>query len=538
MTFAFPIWLLGLLPWTGLVAYLLRGGGQRAKVPFLRLWPRPGIAQKISRYRLPPVHILLIIIAALMAILAASGPTWTVGTRAVGALTIVIDRGITLSGDARYHDLITRCRKMLGPQAAVTLVPVPGQSTEVTSGSWVDTADHFPPAAIDTSSQLNIAAVDRLRQTSGPVVVLTDQPLDLSDPRLFVIRPVRPPENIAITLMAATLQPHPQVMVRLQNQSSEKTVQLRVQSGSNAIERDVHFDGSSATEFVDLPALGDVVSAEVETRNDDIPADDAAWLTRELPGITLDVASGAPAELQRMAAVFSRHRPSGHHVLLTDQDLPAGVEGAVIVPGNGDDLPSVPLTSTDSSLTTGVATWPGPAAKIKPPADFQIVVQRGGLPLVAIHQAVPRQLWVNLNLTTWSRTTDFVVFFSNLFEWFRGSRSDEFVSTSPKTLGPEWKRIDERQAPRDAMPGLWPGLYRSVDGRLVAINAPIAPLTFKADNETIAVPASVFPAAHVGISLMPLYCWISLIAACTSVAHWPRKDAGITVSRSAAVPSR
>ena len=41
MTWAAPLWLLGLLPWSAVVLYLLWGRRRRTDVPFLDLWQGP-----------------------------------------------------------------------------------------------------------------------------------------------------------------------------------------------------------------------------------------------------------------------------------------------------------------------------------------------------------------------------------------------------------------------------------------------------------------------------------------------------------------
>jgi hypothetical protein len=182
------------------------------------------------------------------------------------------------------------------------------------------------------------------------------------------------------------------------------------------------------------------------------------------------------------------------------------------------------LTTASDSLTAGVTAWPGRAIDADPPGGFRTLVRRNDHALVAVSESSPRQVWVNLDLREWSRTTDFVVFFGNVFESFRGGSGDQFVSSSPVSLGREWKRVDDGPAPSGVCPGLWPGLYRSDDGRLLAINAPVgAPAA-------VGKPAGDVPrpdpsrAIHGGVSLTPVVCWMALSAIVAAVFLLPRRN--------------
>jgi hypothetical protein len=372
---------------------------------------------------------------------------------------------------------------------------------------------------------------NRLTQSRGPVVVLTDQPVDYRNPRVIAVVPDRPVRNVGIALIAAGTEPHPQVMVRLKNDSPAKSVHLRVASGAAVVDRDVIFTGDSATIFVDLPALADTVTAEIVS-DDDIPADNIARLTRQHTGITLDVAGGVAPEVRRLADVFNRNRPGGRHLLLSD--LPTPGQGVQVVGGAGGDETLVALTTRENPLTTGVSAWPGPATDAKPPTDFRVIVERGGRPMVAVHESSPRQIWTNLDLSKWSRTTDFVVFFGNVFESFRADGGDDFVSSPPVPLGTEWKRVDDRAVPANVPLGLWPGLYQSDDGRMLAINAPVE------WSKGMGGPSSVDPdlvlvhSRQGRVSLIPVTCDFALMSIFGALFVWPRR--GNVIHRSVGLP--
>src|SRR3954469_22310967 len=97
MTFLTPWWLLALIPWVGLVLWLLAGQRQRVGVPFLELWGGPISGSPIKRRIQPPPTALACAIAALLiAILAVAAPVIHTGSRGP-AITIIVDRGITVS---------------------------------------------------------------------------------------------------------------------------------------------------------------------------------------------------------------------------------------------------------------------------------------------------------------------------------------------------------------------------------------------------------------------------------------------------------
>src|SRR5262249_6520356 len=97
MTFASPLWLLGLIPWIGVVVWLLSGRHERTSVPFINLWrgseAKPRVRAKV---RVPPFALSCLMLSTLLAILAAAQPRVTAIPYTSGpAITIIVDRGIT-----------------------------------------------------------------------------------------------------------------------------------------------------------------------------------------------------------------------------------------------------------------------------------------------------------------------------------------------------------------------------------------------------------------------------------------------------------
>jgi hypothetical protein len=75
-----PVWLILLVPWAGLVVWLLSGRLEREEVPFLKLWQaqRPQLRDRERAWRNPPLAIAALLAAMLFAIAAASGPALSV----------------------------------------------------------------------------------------------------------------------------------------------------------------------------------------------------------------------------------------------------------------------------------------------------------------------------------------------------------------------------------------------------------------------------------------------------------------------------
>src|SRR5687768_6767128 len=95
MSFAAPIWLVGLVPWAALAVWLLTGRREEARVPFVHLWPRGAAPVRTRRsMRLPPVALACLLLAMLLAVVAAARP---VVSRAsdVRDVTLVVDLDVT-----------------------------------------------------------------------------------------------------------------------------------------------------------------------------------------------------------------------------------------------------------------------------------------------------------------------------------------------------------------------------------------------------------------------------------------------------------
>jgi hypothetical protein len=487
MVFSSPWFLLLMAPWLALTLLLLWGRRRRLDIPFLDLWKGPVHSPAPKRsFERPPLWLAAMILAMLLAILAAAGPGLRWGQDAAGPLlTIIVDRGITLSSPTRYQALIEKSAAPIleafsrGP---TDVLAIPGQAQRTDRADWPAVARRAPATATDTREPLRAAVHDRLAATTGPVIVLTDQALAIDHPRLVHIPPGDLPQNIGIERLAVRQSPALQVMLRLRNDSSRTIATVRLSSDQRTareIRLDLPAPGESRDYFIDLPAIGDTVAARL-LEPDDIPADDQHVLLRQRLWPALEPRAALPAEVQRIIASYARLRPPGqssaHLAIVTGQDALPLNEPAVVplaVADAGSLVPSSQLTVADHPVTRAVHTWPAASPSGAPAGPgWTAVVEREGQVLVAVREMPARQVWVNLPTAAWATDPSFVVFWTNIFDHL-GQGGQAFAARPAGRLDGPWTAIDDAPRPAGATPGLWPGLYRRADGVIAAVNAPV-----------------------------------------------------------------
>jgi hypothetical protein len=493
MTWAAPLWLLGLLPWSAVVLYLLWGRRRRTDVPFLDLWQGPAEGVRVRRrVSPPPVALALAVLAMLLAVLAAARPE-APGPWGGPTISVVVDRGYTMSArgaiaDTRTADAIAPVEQTLRAAAALRRIErrvVPGGGPDATGASDLGSPPAHTPTAIDTRDALHAATRAALSRDDGPVIVLSDRPLGLEDGRVIRVAPETPVRNARIVGLAARETPVAQVMVRVRGGGGIARATVRVGSAGAAAERELELPPAGDVDaFIDLPRLGDVVKAELLVA-DDQPADDAAWLVREASWPRLEARAPLAAHVQRMVEVYARQRPiadSSRRVFLVRDagDMPAGEPGVVIVQptaGAGGDGAADAVEVREHPVTRGVA-WAAvgsPAvAPAGPPAGWTPVVSRGGKVWVAVREQPIRAVWVGFETAGWARSAEFVVFFANLFAW-AGAGGERFASHPVGSLEGRWDAVELAGSAAPPEPGLWPGLYRRPDGTLRALHAPDVP---------------------------------------------------------------
>ncbi len=464
MTWAAAGWLAGVVPWVAVLLYVAATNRRAAPVPFLPLWRAAGAAGSVGVRRRPPAWVWVVMAAALLGIVAAAGP---VGRGGGSTAVVVLGRGVGLAGadgGRPFRGTVDRAATQLcGAAARLVCVPAAGEPSNAV-GDWPARAAGVPPTALDTGPAVDAAVADLARGAGrGPFLVLTDRPLATRDPRVVRVGPTGPRGGTGVVAVAARDRPRAQVMVRVVNRSAAVTVTVRVTSdGVTTVRPSAVAVGERADVFVDVPRLGRTVRAEV----DPAAIDGVAFLA-EGAGAGVTAAADAAEPVRRLVAVFDRSAGPVRSAVVAAGGPPAAGVAGVWVEDAGSGAADGPVVVRDHPVTAGVRGWAGGGAV--PPAGFAAVVTRGGRAVVAVREG-PRQVWADLDVGRASRSVDWVVFLANAFRWV-GDGPAEWGSIPPGALGQDWTRVDGGAVPAGVGPGLWPGVYRSATGQVVAVNA-------------------------------------------------------------------
>ncbi|HEX3358986.1 MAG TPA: hypothetical protein VHS31_18550 [Tepidisphaeraceae bacterium] len=520
MSIASPFWLLFLIPWAALVIWFLAGRRHRVGVPFLELWGGPVSAQKIRRtIQPPPIALACVLIALLLSIVGAASPIVR-SHRQGSPITLIVDRGVSMSAPSTLHQLAQSVSAV--SFSRVVMIPSwPGLLSD--GANWQDA----PASAIKTADLLRAAISRELAETTWPVVVLSDQNIPADNPRVVQVAPPAV-QNVDIVRLAAGSEAHPQVMVRIRNQSLLKSAQLAVATKGQSVARsiDLPLQNGEQNYFIDLPALGETIEARLDVA-DDLPADNVAWVVDGRRWPRLEVKAGLPPELQTMVEVYRGRRAAGDNSPnVTISNALRDDEIGVILSDQTDAKPSsggVGVQVGDHPVAAGV-DWKRvlrDAVISEPPlGGWRPVVQAGSLVLVAVREKPVRQVWVGFASASFPSSKDFVIFWSNVFDWL-GEGGDEFVSGPVQSIGEEWKL----QTPAMAGFDLSPGVYRRSDGVLRAMNANDIWLNPPAQTDwaTRLNGKSITKAA--GFDLRPLLLIFALAMVLASATLWKSRGA-------------
>jgi hypothetical protein len=418
--------------------------------------------------------VMLLLASSFLAIVGAAQPYRT-SHNAARPLMIVVDCGITMSAGqktARFQDLALLLQPLLqkrfGPQQRVDIYQVPGRAPiRATVADWAGRLSDFPKTALDTRPLLASTLRQLLAHPAGSVIVLSDQSLKINDPRLVQLSPNPPLSAVGISAIGARLVPHPQVLVRLRNQSLATQTMLIVQSGDQ--ERGVPLNLSPApgeqTVFVDFSSLHESVHARLEPNDAGWPAAQA-WLVRQNRPIRVRALSAISPEMRRMIRVYNDAQPASDDPVIVavgreGSPLPANQPAAIIASNFSASLrPTINgqrPTVVTSPLTEHVQ-WNRVLASARlaslPQGDWQVLVSSAGQPALAVATGGSRRVWVGIDSPRWSQSPDYVIFWKNVFDYLGGGQPIYSAGTV------------------HAAPRLQPGLYRGSDGHTEALNAP------------------------------------------------------------------
>src|SRR3954469_3755183 len=107
MILASPLWLLALIPWSGVALWMLIGRNPRVAVPFIELWndsdaPKRRASRAIQR---PPVAMACALLAMLLALVAAARPAIVRGRQ---PLRVLVDRGVTMGSPQAVERVLSQ----------------------------------------------------------------------------------------------------------------------------------------------------------------------------------------------------------------------------------------------------------------------------------------------------------------------------------------------------------------------------------------------------------------------------------------------
>jgi hypothetical protein len=201
-----PWWLLALFPWLGLMVYLLIGRSPRVAVPFVELWQDPELPRprRIRSLRPPPLAIGALLAGLLLSIIAAARPV-VLRASAGPSITVILDRGGTMSGKAALEEIEQALLDRFG-KGPVEVWPVPGAIAPLDTdrSHWRGLANSLPPTALDTSDLLAGSIASAMRRDDRPIMVISNQRIDRMDARLVQIRQA---ECLRRTLASFALRP-------------------------------------------------------------------------------------------------------------------------------------------------------------------------------------------------------------------------------------------------------------------------------------------------------------------------------------------
>jgi hypothetical protein len=543
-----PIWLLALVPWLGLSAWLFWGQRRRVRVPFLELWKVPAtlaVRRSEPRIQVPAIGVLLALAGLLLASLAMARPSvFRIGMPVNAAFTLIVDHGITMSARSqdktRFQEAFDRLKTSLGHKfdnAWVDLAPVPGDGVQrVRLRDAADQIAHLAATALDTRDAVRDETARRTAKSERPVVVLSD--CQLADDKASVIElgPMTPVHDVAIALVAARATPTPQVMVRLRNQSPLQSAQLLVSSGDAKSQQQVRLParGQTADYFVSLPHLAQTIEATLEV-DDDQPADNRAWLVRQRSWPRVVIRASLVPELQRVVEIYQKTRPPADDSSLlqitTEVSETPSAGPAIIVPRADSELSiTAPFEVTEHPVTEHV-NWSTLSGKIraagKPPDGWIPLLRSGPTVLLAARPDPPRQLWVGFDSTQWPRTPDFVIFWTGAIDWAGQGAGESYAADSLDHWSARWAPTESAAG---HAPGTWPGIYRRHDGAIRAFNAPDVIGQVRDGADATARLSALNPAAS-GADASNLLIVLSMFLMLLACWFWKRPDRAAQLAR-------
>src|SRR6185437_863002 len=401
---------------------------------------------------------------------------------------------MSAGNEPRFRQVARRVEEHLSKElsswTAIYLVDVPGSETTARVSNWRSLIDAMPVTAIDTRDALIATVHQKLKESTGLVIVISDQPIDISDPRLIECPPSTSADAILISRIAARDKPAAQIMVELLNESArpKATVQITTDNQTSSRAVDLPPRGQRASYFFDSKNLGDRIEASFV--NGGAPASNHAWLVREGSYPKIQIETTLDPAIQRMIDVYSRNRPPTTgaqtvRVCGSLHELPD--DGTCIVSPSRESVPFQSLSFASHPILEHVDPRSIPANGLTisqtAPAGWTPLISMGDRILAAYRTEPHRAIWIGFDSPAWERTPDFVIFWANLLDWV-GSGGQGYVSHLLTDVNSAWQKISPTGLSPAPLSGQWPGLYKNPnDGQIVAVNAPVIEAKPFADNK-------------------------------------------------------
>jgi len=503
MTFASPLSLALLAPWAALALWLLWARHRATSVPFIDLWRGAVKLPRASRqFSPPPTSLIAMLSAVFLAILAAAGPSIR-RANAPPPVTLVLDRGITMSAAGRISEVLALV-KDLNPARRITIPDDPTGDAQ--------------PTCVDTAVALQETVANLLSHAAGPIVVLTDQPLR-ADPRVVAISPTRPVANVAITHFSIREHPTTQAMITLRNDSTLTHGNLSVDNIHQSI--DLPPAGEERNYFIDLPSAPAKAQATLDVA-DDFDGDNAAYLARQRDLPHIEMRGSLAPEVHRVVEAYQSARSGSNEgatsAVVISQDQLKDDQPGVISPLAASRINSELIVQIHPITTNlDLPHWTNLQSTPPPTGDhWSPIITADNKPLLSIREHPARQVWIGFTSPDLPRTADFVILWTNALDWVAaGVADDTFAAAEMGQLSSDWKPLAGRL--------LWPGFFRRSDGPIRAANAPAARFAFSPSNQTplTALAALISPQQPSGSLLAPYLSVAAIICASFALCLWP-----------------
>jgi hypothetical protein len=285
-------------------------------------------------------------------------------------------------------------------------------------------------------------------------------------------------------------------MVRVRNQSALTKASLRVLcDGRESARQDVELPptGEVRDYFLSIDPAANMIRAQIDVA-DDFAGDNSAFLVRRGSWPILEARTPVFAELARLIEKYSKLRPSGEESKRVAILRESGGSGPEIILAKPGSPAKGKVEVIDHPITKSLekVDWPALAAIgiAEPVGDgWKAVLRIGGKAALAVREAPARQVWMGLNTQPIANTPEFVILWSNIFDWV-GEGGEEFVAQTTGDLERGWTPAEP--LPDGLKPGWWAGIYRRSDGALLAVNAPdvvpppVAPSNWKTELAELA----------------------------------------------------